>query len=131
MLDSPAYGDAHYRNEQYHHTIKWGTIGLLSGAIGIGYPLVWLASRRYPSVKAAHPSVKFSFILTSACASGIIAADKAGLAFDRARRSDTGATLIAQAQTKEEQIWNGLTPGQKALTFIKANKVSAVSTGCV
>lgn len=130
-LDNSTYGDAKHRDEQYRYTVKWGAIGFFAGAAGIGFPIVYFASRRWPAVRRAHPSVKFSFMLSSACALGTIAADKAGISFDRSRWNDTGAAVLARNQTQEEQIWNSLTPGQKILTFVKDNKVSAVTGGYV
>lgn len=130
-LDNSSYGNAAYRNEQYNYTVKWGAAGFLAGGGLLGYPIVYLASRRYPAVRKAHPSVKFSFMLSTACALGMIAADKAGLRFDRLHRNDAGAALIAAAATEEEKIWHSLTPAQKTLTYIKDNKVPVALGGYV
>lgn len=130
-LDGAKVGDSAYRDAQYNETVKWGAIGFFGGGALVGYPILALASRKWPYVAKAHPSVRFSFCLSSGCAIGTIAADKAGLRFDRLHRNDVGAAMIAQSQTKEEQIWSSLSPAQKALTYTKDNKVSVVIGGYV
>lgn len=90
-------------------------------------PTAYVLNRSWPAFRALTPAIKLFFVGGIAVGSGVIAADKAGIAFDQEHYTDAGAAVQRRHQSREQQQWNSLSPGDKALTWAKENKFSVVA----
>lgn len=67
------------------------------------------------------------FVSSLAIGTGVIYADKAGIAFDQAHYTDAGAAVQRRYQSREQREWDSLSTSDKALTWAKENKFSVVA----
>lgn len=119
-------GDVERREAQYNASVSAATIGFGKG-LAFSAPAAYLLNRSWPAFRGLTPAIKLFFVSSIAIGSGVIAADKAGIAFDQAHYTDAGAAVQRKYQSREERQWSELSPQDKALTWAKENKFTVVA----
>ncbi|CAO1629797.1 unnamed protein product [Sympodiomycopsis kandeliae] len=119
-------GDPVRRQAQYDAALKGGMKGGALG-LGAGLPTAYLLNRSWAPFRNLTLPLKAFFVTAVTLSSGVIAADKAGIAFERGGYSDQGARLERKTLSREEQQWQDLSIADKALTWTKENKFSVVA----
>lgn len=90
-------------------------------------PSAYLLNRSWPAFRGLTPAIKAFFVSSIAIGTGVIYADKAGIAFDQEHYTDAGARIQRKFQTREQAEWEALSTRDKALTWAKENKFSVVA----
>lgn len=131
-----------------------GAKGAAAG-LAAALPTAYVLNHRWPAFRGLTLPLKAFFVTMITVSSGVIAADKAGIAFEvslfwsddemlllsdradvffqsptllqRSSYTDTGAQLSRRNMTREEAQWAALSPTDKALTWTKENKFSVVA----
>ncbi|UZJ56710.1 hypothetical protein CBS101457_006030 [Exobasidium rhododendri] len=111
---------------QYNAALKGGAKGATAG-IAVLAPTAYILHQRWQPFRHLTLPLKTFFVTSGTIICGVIAADKAGIAFDREHYSDQGAQNMAKYHTREEKEWAELSAGDKALTWAKDNKFGVVA----
>ncbi|EPQ31386.1 uncharacterized protein PFL1_00721 [Pseudozyma flocculosa PF-1] len=119
-------GDVAKREAQYNTAISAAATGFAVGTL-CAAPVAFLANRSLPTFRNLTPAIKTSLVFSVGIATGVIRADKAGIAFDKEHYSDKGAAIQRRYQTSEERQWDQLSFRDKALTWAKENKFGVVA----
>lgn len=119
-------GDPRRRQAQYDAALYGGLKGGSAG-FAAAVPTAYLLNRSWAPFRGLTLPLKAFFVTMITVSSGVIAADKAGIAFERAGYSDQGASVSRQYQTQEQADWASLSARDKALTWAKENKFSVVA----
>ncbi|KAJ1034703.1 uncharacterized protein UBRO_05954 [Ustilago bromivora] len=119
-------GDVERREAQYNASVSAATVGFGKG-LAFSAPTAYLLNRSWPAFRNLTPAIKVFFVSSIAIGSGVIAADKAGIAFDQAHYTDAGAAVQRRYQSREERQWSELSSRDKALTWAKENKFAVVA----
>lgn len=94
-------------------------------------PTAYILNRSWQPFRNLTLPLKAFFVTAVTLSSGVIAADKAGIAFERGGYSDQGARTEKKLLSREEQQWAQLSTADKALTWTKENKFSVVAASWV
>ncbi|KAJ1023129.1 hypothetical protein NDA16_003282 [Ustilago loliicola] len=119
-------GDVERREAQYNASVTAAAKGFGTG-LAFSAPTAFLLNRSWPAFRNLTPAIKLFFVSSIAIGSGVIAADKAGIAFDQAHYTDAGAAVQRRYQSREERQWSELSSRDKALTWAKENKFTVVA----
>ncbi|CAO1622216.1 unnamed protein product [Parajaminaea phylloscopi] len=119
-------GDPRRRQAQYDAAFLGGAKGA-AGGLAAALPTAFVLNRNWAPFRGLTLPLKAFFVTMITVSSGVIAADKAGIAFERSQYSDTGAAVSRRNMSREEQQWAELSTRDKALTWAKENKFSVVA----
>ena len=111
---------------QYNASVSAAAKGFGVG-LAFSAPSAYLLNRSWPAFRALTPAIKMFFVSSLAIGTGVIYADKAGIAFDQAHYTDAGAAVQRRYQSREQREWDSLSTSDKALTWAKENKFSVVA----
>lgn len=120
------YGNAKYREEQYQATVRGAMKGSAAG-LAASAPTAYLLHRSWAPFRGLSLPIKAFFVTSATIMTGIIAADKSGIAYDKEHYTDKGAQLLKRYASQEEKQWDQLSRKDKALTWAKENKFSVVA----
>ncbi|KDN38571.1 hypothetical protein K437DRAFT_259359 [Tilletiaria anomala UBC 951] len=120
------HGNAEYRQEQYNATLRGAAKGSLFG-LAVATPTAYMLQRSWAPFRALNLPVKSFFVMSATVMTGVICADKAGIAFNKEHYSDQGAKNMKRYATHAEREWDQLSTADKALTWTKENKVGIVA----
>ncbi|PWN32794.1 uncharacterized protein FA14DRAFT_181472 [Meira miltonrushii] len=119
-------GNPEKRQAQYNAALKAGMKGA-GGGIAVAGPAAYFLHRTWQPFQRLTLPLKAMFVTFATVSAGVIAADKAGIAFDQEHFTDEGAQKIRQFRTEEEKEWAELSTRDKALTWTKDNKFGVVA----
>ncbi|PWY97150.1 hypothetical protein BCV70DRAFT_80131 [Testicularia cyperi] len=119
-------GDVDRREAQYNASVNAAAKGFGMG-LAVVAPATYMLNRTWPAFTRLTPAIKLFFVSSLAIASGVIRADKAGIEFDQAHYTDSGARVQRRIQTQQEREWSQLSTTDKALTWAKENKFGVVA----
>lgn len=111
---------------QYNASVSAAVKGFSLG-LAFTAPSAYLLNRSWPAFRSLTPAIKLFFGSSIAIGTGVIYADKAGIAFEQAHYTDAGAAVQRRYQTLEQREWSALSPRDKALTWAKENKFTVVA----
>lgn len=111
---------------QYNASVNAAAKGFGMG-LAVSAPSAYALNRVWPAFRSLTPAIKLFFVSSFAIGTGVIMADKAGIAFDQAHYTDAGASVQRRSRSREQQQWDSLSPADKALTWAKENKFSVVA----
>ncbi|KAK0520195.1 Replication factor C, subunit RFC4 [Tilletia horrida] len=119
-------GDEQRRQRQYDYAVSQAAKGAALG-LGVALPVAYVLNKRWAPFRRLNLPVQAFFVSSASIATGVIAADKAGIRFDEQHYTDRGAELRRRALTAEEQMWAELSTRDRILTHIKDNQFAAVA----
>ena len=105
-------------------TIRAGAegFGLGAGISGIvGYML-----RNRPAIRNLPIPTKTAIVAASGVMLGVIFGDKAGLEYEEKQRTDEGAAIERQTQSRLDRQWGSLSTKDKVITYCKDNRFKVV-----
>lgn len=119
-------GNPEQRQAQYNAALKAGMKGA-GGGIAVAAPAAYFLHRTWQPFQRLTLPLKTMFVTFATVSAGVIAADKAGIAFEHEHFTDEGAQKIRQFRSAEEKEWSELSTKDKALTWTKDNKFGVVA----
>jgi hypothetical protein len=120
------YGDAQKRDAQYQAALRGALKGSGAG-LAVSAPGAYFLHKTWQPFTRLTLPLKAMFVTMATVSAGVIAADKAGIAFEHDSYSDEGAQTIRRYRSREEQQWDQLSTRDKILTYTKDNKFSFVA----
>ncbi|KAL9936095.1 hypothetical protein V8E36_004937 [Tilletia maclaganii] len=119
-------GNEERRQQQYDYAISHAAKGAALG-LGAALPVAFILNKRWAPFRRLNLPVQAFFVSSAAIASGVIAADKAGIRFDEEHYTDEGARIRRQNLSVEDQMWAQLSMRDRILTHIKDNQFAAIA----
>lgn len=119
-------GNPEKRQAQYNAALIASMKGA-GGGLAVAGPAAYFLHRTWQPFQKLTLPLKTMFVTFATISAGVIAADKAGIAFDQENFTDEGAKKIRQYKTLEEKEWAELSTKDKALTWTKDNKFGVVA----
>ncbi|PWN52341.1 hypothetical protein IE53DRAFT_385208 [Violaceomyces palustris] len=119
-------GDVARREAQYNAALSAAFKGSTTG-FAVAGPAAYIMHRQWPAFRALTLPIKAFFVVSASIATGVIAADKAGIAFDQDHYTDRGAAVSRRYRTVEEKEWAELPARDRILTWTKDNKFGVVA----
>ncbi|KAK0548823.1 Replication factor C, subunit RFC4 [Tilletia horrida] len=119
-------GNEERRQKQYEYAISHAAKGAALG-LAVALPAAFFLNKRWEPFRRLNLPVQAFFVSSASIATGVIAADKAGIRFDEEHYSDAGAAIRRRALSVEEKMWDDLSTRDKILTTIKDNQFAVVS----
>lgn len=119
-------GNPEKRQAQYNAALSAAIKGA-AGGLAVAGPAAYFLHRTWQPFQRLTLPLKAMFVSFATISAGVIAADKAGIAFDQEHYSDEGARKLRQFRTEEEKEWSELSTKDKALTWTKDNKFGVVA----
>lgn len=95
--------------------------------LAVSLPTAYILHQRWPAFRSLTLPLKALFVTAATISSGVITADKSGLAYEAEHFTDAGANKMRQYATRQEREWAQLSPRDKILTWAKDNKFSLVA----
>lgn len=119
-------GNPEKRQAQYDAALTASIKGA-AGGLAVFTPAAYFLHKTWQPFQKLTLPLKVMFVSFATISVGVIAADKAGIAFDQEHYSDEGAKKLRQFRSEEEKEWAELSTKDKALTWTKDNKFGVVA----
>ncbi|TDL29633.1 hypothetical protein BD410DRAFT_780101 [Rickenella mellea] len=113
--------------EQGHRnaTVAGAAKGLFGG-LAVALPASFIAHKRWPYYRALPPSLKALGVVTVVVPSFAIAAERAGLAYERSQWHDIGQEELDTVRGREQAKWDTMSSGQKFADFAARHQFSVI-----